>query len=141
MFWQRQSTSITYLGEKSEFQGDLHVEGNLRVDGIVHGNVEVLGDMEIAQGGLVEGAELKAQNLVVRGVLNARIYIQGHLHITNTARLEGDVTSSSLEVEPGATYNGHITTKDSSAAAPAPLPVTDSYPELMSSNSNSDSTY
>lgn len=134
MIWGRQTSSITYLGEKSEFQGDLHVEGNLRVDGIVHGNVEVLGDMEISQSGLVEGTELKANNLVVHGVIKARIYVQGRLSISRTARLEGDVTASSLDIEPGAFYIGHIATQDSktTTSSSAPLPVTDPYPELMS---------
>ncbi|NET48140.1 MAG: polymer-forming cytoskeletal protein [Merismopedia sp. SIO2A8] len=131
MFWQRQASSITYLGEKSEFQGDLHVEGDLQVDGIVHGNVEVLGNMEISQGGLVEGAELKANNLVVHGVVKARLYVQGQLTITSTARLEGDVTAHSLDIEAGAFYIGHIATQDSKASAAPPLPVTDPYPELM----------
>lgn len=130
MIWGKQTSSITYLGEKSEFQGDLHVEGNLRVDGIVHGNVEVLGDMEISQSGLVEGTELKANNLVVHGVIKARIYVQGRLSISRTARLEGDVTASSLDIEPGAFYIGHIATQESKS--PSPLPVTDPYPELMS---------
>lgn len=131
MIWGKQTDSITYLGEKSEFQGDLHVEGNLRVDGIVHGNVEVLGDMEISQSGLVEGTELKTNNLVVHGVVKARIYVKGRLSISRTARLEGDVTASSLDIEPGAFYIGHIATQESKSPAP-PLPVTDPYPELMS---------
>ena len=137
MIWRRQVSSITFLGEKSEFQGDLHVEGNLRVDGIIHGNVEVLGDMEISQSGLVEGNELKANNLVVHGVVKARVLVQGRLSISRTARLEGDVAASSLDIEPGAFYIGHIATQDSQAAASSPsLPVTDPYPELMGTKDN-----
>ena len=44
--------------------------------------------------------------------------------------LEGDVTASSLDIEPGAFYMGHIATQESNA--PSTLPVTDPYPELMS---------
>ncbi|MGF1538140.1 MAG: polymer-forming cytoskeletal protein [Elainellaceae cyanobacterium] len=125
MIWRKQVSSITYLGAKSEFQGDLHVDGNLRIDGIIHGNVEVLGDMEVSQSGLVEGPELRVQNLVVHGVIKARVYVQGRLSLSRTARLEGDVTASSLDIEPGAFYLGHISTAEQKT-----LPVTETYPEL-----------
>ncbi|MEO0408981.1 MAG: polymer-forming cytoskeletal protein [Cyanobacteria bacterium P01_A01_bin.135] len=118
--------SITYLGAKSEFQGDVHVDGNLRVDGIIHGNVEVIGDMEVSQSGLVEGAELRVHNLVVHGVVKSKVVAEGRVSLSRTARLEGSVTASSLDIEPGAYYTGHISTSDSQKT----LPVQEPYPEL-----------
>jgi cytoskeletal protein CcmA (bactofilin family) len=124
---QRQRTiSLTYLSSTSEFQGNLNVEGNLRVDGIIHGNVEVRGDMEISQTGLVEGPELRAVNIVVHGVVKARVVAEGRLTLSRTARLEGDVSANSLDIEAGAYYVGHIATTDVKA-----LPVTNNYPELV----------
>ncbi len=127
MIWRKQqASSITYLGAKSEFQGDLHVDGNLRVDGIIHGTVEVIGDMEVSQSGLVEGPELRVNNLVVHGVIKSSVFVQGRLSLSRTARLEGDVTASSLDIEPGAFYTGHISTADQKN-----LPATEPYPELL----------
>lgn len=125
MFWRKQVSSITYLGAKSEFQGDIHVDGNLRVDGIIHGNVEVIGDMEVSQSGLVEGRELRVHNLVVHGVIKAKVVAQGRLSLSRTARLEGGVTANSLDIEPGAFYTGHISTADDQKALQQ-----ESYPEL-----------
>lgn len=116
----------TYLAASSEFQGTLHVEGNLLVDGIVHGTVEVRGDMEISESGLVEGPEVRARNLVVHGVLKARVLVEGKLTLTRSARLEGDVVASALGIEPGAYYVGYIETKDASRT----LPGTPGVPEL-----------
>ncbi|MGB3612303.1 MAG: polymer-forming cytoskeletal protein [Elainellaceae cyanobacterium] len=118
-------SSITYLGAKSEFQGDIHLEGNLRVDGIIHGNVDVVGDMEVSQSGLVEGPELRVHNLVVHGVIKSTVIVEGRLSLSRTARLEGSVTASSLDIEPGAFYSGHISTTDQKT-----LPVTEPYREL-----------
>ena len=126
MFGRKQTTSLTYLSATSEFQGILNVEGNLRVDGIIHGTVEVRGDMEISQSGLVEGPELRARNLVVHGVVKARVIAEGRLTLSRTARIEGDVTANSLDIEAGAFYVGHISTSDSKA-----LPGTGRLPELM----------
>ncbi|MGJ3245755.1 MAG: bactofilin family protein [Elainellaceae cyanobacterium] len=126
MFRRKRPNSLTYLGATSEFQGTLHVEGGLRVDGVIHGTVEVIGDMEISQTGLVEGPELRAHNLIVHGVVKARVLVEGRLSLSRTARLEGDVTANSLDIEPGAFYLGHISTADVKA-----LPISGQYPELL----------
>jgi cytoskeletal protein CcmA (bactofilin family) len=104
--------TLTYLAANSEIQGDLHVDGNLRVDGIVHGLVEVRGDMEISSTGLVEGPEVRARNLTVHGVVKAHVIVEGKLTLSRTARLEGDVLANGLDVEAGAYYTGYIETCD-----------------------------
>jgi cytoskeletal protein CcmA (bactofilin family) len=118
----------TYIAANSELQGTLRVESNLLVDGIVQGTVEVRGDMEISTSGLVEGPEVRAKNLVVHGSLKARVIVEGKLTLSCTARLEGDVTASTLNIEPGAYYLGYIETLNTKA-----LPGTISRPELMES--------
>jgi cytoskeletal protein CcmA (bactofilin family) len=123
-----ESAPPTYIAQNSEMQGTLFVESNLLVDGIIHGTVEVRGDMEISASGLVEGPEVRARNLTVHGILKARVTVQGRLTLTKTARLEGDVNASALSVEPGAFYVGYIETGEAK-----PLPESRNYPELMGS--------
>lgn len=131
MFGRRQQPSeLTYLSRKSEFQGSLHAEGVLRIDGVVHGNVEIIGDMEISATGLVEGPEVRAHNLVVRGVLKAKVFAEGKLTLSRTARLEGDVVAGALEIEEGAFYAGYIETRDSKK-----LPPSKELPELYGTTS------
>jgi cytoskeletal protein CcmA (bactofilin family) len=110
---------LTYLSQKTEFEGVLHAEGMLRVDGIVHGTVDVQGDLEISSTGLVEGPEVKAHNIVVHGVLQARVIAKGKLTLSRTARLEGDVVAGSLEIESGAYYTGFIETRDAKTLPPS----------------------
>ena len=128
MFNRKLIKALTYLSATSEFEGNLKIEGNLRVDGIVHGTVEVRGDIEISQTGLVEGPELKANNIIVHGVIKARVIAEGRLTLSRTARLEGDVTANSLDIEAGAFYIGHIATTHEVKALPRSA---DRYPELM----------
>ncbi|MCY7391697.1 MAG: polymer-forming cytoskeletal protein [Leptolyngbyaceae cyanobacterium CAN_BIN12] len=122
------ATSLTYLASNSEFQGNLHVDGDLQVDGIVHGTVDASGDMEISATGLVEGAEVRARNLIVHGIIKARVVVQGRLTLSRNARLEGDVVANSLDIEAGAFYVGYIETGDAKV-----LPGIHSRPELMAS--------
>lgn len=125
MFKRKTAPLLTYLSHKTEFEGTLHAEGMLRVDGIIHGTVDIQGDLEISASGLIEGPEVKAKNIVVQGVLKARVYVEGKLTLSRTARLEGDVVAGSLEIEPGAYYTGYIETRDAKS-----LPPTRELPEL-----------
>ena len=118
----------TYIAPNSEFQGSMHVEGDLLVDGVIHGAVDVRGDVVISETGLVEGAEFRAKNLVVHGVLKARVMIEGTLTLSRTARLEGDVSANALSIESGAFYVGYIETGDVKA-----LPGSRPRPELVGS--------
>ena len=118
MFRRKSAPLLTYLSQKTEFEGILHAEGMLRVDGIVHGTVDIQGDLEISSTGLVEGPEVKAHNIVVHGVLKARVVAKGKLTLSRTARLEGDVIAGSLEIETGAYYTGFIETRDAKTLPP-----------------------
>lgn len=119
MFRRKSAPLLTYLSQKTEFEGILHAEGMLRVDGIIHGTVEVQGDLEISSTGLVEGPEVKAKNIIVQGVLKSQVYAEGKLTLSRTARLEGDVVAGSLEIEAGAYYTGYIQTRDANTLPPA----------------------
>lgn len=119
MVRRRPAPTLTYLSQNTEFSGTLHAEGMLRVDGIVHGTIDIKGDLEISSSGLVEGPEVKADNIVVQGVLKARVFVSGKLTLSQTAHLEGDVVAGALEIEPGAYYTGYIETRDAKTFPPA----------------------
>ncbi|MBF2035303.1 MAG: polymer-forming cytoskeletal protein [Leptolyngbyaceae cyanobacterium T60_A2020_046] len=125
MFKRKSAPLLTYLSQKTEFEGVLHAEGMLRVDGIIHGTVDIQGDLEISRTGLVEGPEVRAKNIIVQGVLKARVYAEGKLTLSRTARLEGDVVAGALEIESGAYYTGYIETRDAKS-----LPPSQELPEL-----------
>ncbi|NER84533.1 MAG: polymer-forming cytoskeletal protein [Leptolyngbya sp. SIO1D8] len=119
MFKRKSAPLLTYLSQKTEFEGILHAEGMVRVDGVVHGTVDVQGDLEISSTGLIEGPEVKARNIVVQGVLKARVVVEGKLTLSRTARLEGDVVTGALEIESGAYYTGYIETRDAKTLPPS----------------------
>ncbi len=122
MFGRRKTTTLTYLGSGSEFEGNLKTEGSLRVDGFISGTVEVNGDIEISTSGGIEGPELKGNNILVYGRVKARVVADGKLTLSNTAHLEGDVVANSLEIAPGAVYIGYIATREDRAIAGSPDP-------------------
>ncbi|MBU6228393.1 MAG: polymer-forming cytoskeletal protein [Cyanobacteria bacterium REEB459] len=128
MFRPKSTPLLTYLGQKTELSGSLLAKGMVRVDGMVYGSVEVEGDLEISATGVVEGAEVKAQNLIVQGTLKAdKISVVDKISLGPTARIEGDVVAGSIQIESGAYYTGYIQTHDAQAALPSAAPVPELY--------------
>ena len=131
MFNFRQSSPpLSFISQTSEFEGNLHVEGLLRVEGIIHGCVEVQGDLDIYARALIEGTEVKADNIRVSGVVKAdRIIATQTLTLAKTARIEGQLIVGELVVEPGAYYSGYVQVQQKSALpagfTPAALPGPD----------------
>jgi cytoskeletal protein CcmA (bactofilin family) len=113
------SSQITTIAEKSELEGTLRTEGDLIIDGMVHGDIESHGSIEVSETGLIEGTEVRAAHLSIHGVVKAKLLIQGCLHLSKTARLEGDILASSVQIEPGAFYVGYISITDPKALPPA----------------------
>lgn len=131
MFFNRSkptnTNTMNYLAKGTEVHGDLKSEGSLRVDGVIYGNVDVKGDLEIAASGKIEGAEIQANNIVSQGLIKARIQATGKVTITSTARVEGDVVASAIDIAAGAGFVGHLITKDNKS-----LPGTSDKPQLPS---------
>ena len=128
MFRHKSAPLLTYLGHRTEFEGSLRAEGMVRVDGIIHGCVEIEGDLEISATGLVEGAEVKAHNIIVQGTLKAdKILVRDKLSLSRTARIEGDIVSGSIQIESGAYYTGYIQTHDAQASLPPTTAVAELY--------------
>ena len=119
MFFNRSkstnSNTMNYLANGTEVHGSIKSEGSLRVDGVIFGNVDVKGDLEIATTGRIEGAEIHANNIVSQGIIKAQIQATGKVTITSTARVEGDVVASAIDIAAGAGFVGHLITKDNKA--------------------------
>jgi cytoskeletal protein CcmA (bactofilin family) len=82
--------------------GRLSVEGDLRVTGVVEGELVATGDVEIDGGGRVTGPVTTTQRLVVG----------------RDGSLTGDVRVARLVVEDGATFSGHVSMGKAPAEAP-----------------------
>jgi cytoskeletal protein CcmA (bactofilin family) len=92
--------------------GQLFIEGDLQVSGIVEGALEATGDIEITGGGKVNGA----------------VTAYNRLRVGSAASLiGGDVRVARLTVEDGATFSGQVS-MGPRAVEPSPQPVPEPTP-------------
>jgi cytoskeletal protein CcmA (bactofilin family) len=95
----------TVIGANTSIVGTLKSDGNIRIDGTVEGDIEVLGNLIVGETGRVI-ATLKAQNVHVSGAVKGEIIAVEQLEISPTGKVWGDITTAALHIEPGGLFRG-----------------------------------
>jgi cytoskeletal protein CcmA (bactofilin family) len=95
------------LGPNDSFEGKLTYEGHVHLDGRSEGEFRVSGNIDIAQGANVK-AFLEASNVTVRGNVEGTLNARDKLTIGKSGKLSGDVQVRRLQIEDGASLNGHV---------------------------------
>lgn len=107
------------LGPRDRLVGRLYVEGDLRVSGTVDGALEATGDVEIDEGGKVNGPVTARKRLMVG----------------SNGSLVGDVRVARLVIEDGATFSGNVqmgkTFESKPEPEPEPVAVTEPEPAAI----------
>lgn len=100
---QAQASNRILIG--TEIKGDIKSNGDLRVDGKVQGTITLQGKLVVGKKGTVEG-EINCTNVTVAGLLKGKINVSELTALAASARIEGDLVTTKLSVEPGAEFNG-----------------------------------
>ncbi|HEV2033358.1 MAG TPA: polymer-forming cytoskeletal protein [Candidatus Dormibacteraeota bacterium] len=95
------------MGPNDVLEGKLTYEGHVHVDGRAEGEFRVTGNIEVASGAKVK-AFLEASNVTVKGEVEGALKARDKLILGKNARLSGDVTVRRLQIEDGASLNGHV---------------------------------
>jgi cytoskeletal protein CcmA (bactofilin family) len=95
----------TVVGANTSFVGTMKSDGNVRIDGSVEGDVEILGNLIIGETGRVI-ATIKAQNVHVSGAVKGEITAVEQLEISPTGKVWGDIMTAALHIEPGGLFRG-----------------------------------
>jgi cytoskeletal protein CcmA (bactofilin family) len=95
----------TIIGVNTTFVGTLKTDGNIRIDGTVEGDIEILGNLIVGETGRVI-ATIKAQNVHVSGAVKGEITAVEQLEISPTGKVWGDIVTAALHIEPGGLFRG-----------------------------------
>jgi cytoskeletal protein CcmA (bactofilin family) len=114
-----QHNAVT-LGPRDRVIGTIYIEGDLRVGGIVEGEVEVTGDVAIDDMAKVK-ASVTARDVSISGQVVGAIVARKRLEVTRSGSLIGDVRVARLTIQDGATFSGKVS-MGAAAEAPAKAP-------------------
>ena len=124
----------TTIGADASFKGQLEFEKGARLLGKFDGEVKTKGELVVADGATFTG-EAQAADVRVEGKVKGNLIVSGKAYLAASARLEGDIQASRLEVAEGAVLVGRCTVgakadvKGPAATEPVSALIEDLHPE------------
>jgi cytoskeletal protein CcmA (bactofilin family) len=95
------------LGPGDSLEGRLIYAGSIQVQGRAEGELHVGGNVEVVSGATVK-ALIDGTNVTVRGEVEGPVSARDKLTIGKSGRLSGDINVKRLQIEDGASLNGHV---------------------------------
>ncbi len=96
-----------FLGAGTNYQGKLHFQGAVRIDGNFQGEVVSDGTLVVGQEAVVEG-QIKVGQLVLSGNIQGEVEAMNKVVLHKTAHLQGNIRTPVLVVEEGAVLEGQL---------------------------------
>ncbi|MBX2978532.1 MAG: polymer-forming cytoskeletal protein [Flavobacteriales bacterium] len=97
---------INSIMEGTSIEGEIRSDSNIRIDGRVKGTVHAKGRVIVGQTGVIEG-EVVCHGSDIEGTVIGKVNCQDLLSLKATAKLQGDINTKKLAIEPGAVFTGN----------------------------------
>jgi len=99
------NAAVNMIGAGTVITGDVYSKGDIRVDGTLKGSVTTEGKVVLGKEGVIEG-DIECRDADVSGTIKAKISVSQLLSLKTTAKLNGDIITNKLSIEPGAEFTG-----------------------------------
>jgi cytoskeletal protein CcmA (bactofilin family) len=100
---------VTMVGSGIFLRGSIRGEGDLEIRGRVEGDIEIVGEVIIADGALIK-ADVTARRITVRGAVLGNLTGEDGVRLEGGARVVGDVRGASIGISDGALLRGNVQT-------------------------------
>jgi cytoskeletal protein CcmA (bactofilin family) len=94
------------IGAGTTITGDIVSSGDIRIDGILKGNIKGNARIVIGAEGCLEG-DMEGLRADVMGKVTGKIEVRELLNLHGNAEVRGDIRAGKLQIEPTVTFNGH----------------------------------
>ena len=99
------STSV--LGPTLKFKGELSADEDLLIQGKVEGSIRHTSSLTIGESGHVK-ADTSAEYIVVEGSVDGDLHGVKSVKVRESAKINGNISSPSVSLVEGATFNGNV---------------------------------
>ena len=98
-----------FLGENTEFEGELKFHGTIRIDGHFKGDISAVGTLIIGKSGKVE-ANVHVSSIVLNGELHGNILADERVEIHAPGKVYGDIKAPVVVIHEGVLFEGNCQT-------------------------------
>jgi len=96
---------VTIISSGVVIEGKVTSNGNVRVDGIVKGDITAQGNLAVGEQGSIQG-QLSGETVSIGGKVDGTVNAKEKLVLEAKAVLKGDLITKILVVEAGAIFEG-----------------------------------
>jgi len=100
-----QPTSASIIASGTTVEGDITSGGDIRIDGVLNGNIQCNAKVIIGSQGQVKG-DITGQQADIMGKVNGTIRVKELLMLKGGSNVAGNLFASKLSIEPSANFNG-----------------------------------
>jgi cytoskeletal protein CcmA (bactofilin family) len=111
-FNETDNATINLISNGTEITGDVKSNGDIRIDGLLTGNLTTKGKVVIGPTGKVKG-EVYCKNSEVSGTVDGKICVSQLLTLKTDSKVSGDILTFKLSIEPGAKFTGNCKMSES----------------------------
>lgn len=101
----------TIIGPAINVKGDFKGEGDVIIEGTLEGTLKTDGSLHVGKKAIIT-ASIKAHDAIISGEVNGDITIKGHIDLSSSAKITGDINCASISMEKGASFNGKCVMKN-----------------------------
>ncbi len=118
MFSNKKNTTVSpnesnnIIGKGTCIEGNLKTVGNIRVEGVVKGEITTQSKLVLAEEAHIQGNTF-AKNAEIGGKIEGNIHVYALLVLKKSAVVSGDITTHRLVCEEGAQFNGKCLMQES----------------------------
>ena len=98
-------SGTSLIGTGTTITGDIASNGDVRIDGVLKGNIRGTAKILIGQDGVVEG-DIEGQQADIMGRVEGKIVVRELLNLRSNAVIKGDIRAGKLQIEPTVVFNG-----------------------------------
>lgn len=99
------SDDISIISRGVIIEGKISSDGNIRIEGIVRGDLIAKGNVSIGESGEIFG-NIKGEVINIGGKVNGSVNANEKLLLESNAQLKGDIVTKLLIIESGAKFDG-----------------------------------
>jgi cytoskeletal protein CcmA (bactofilin family) len=99
------ASATSIIGAGTTITGNIQSNGDIRIDGILKGNLVAKAKILIGTDGVIEG-DIDGKQADILGKVTGKIKVADLLYLHGQAVVDGDIYAGKLQIEPTASFNG-----------------------------------
>ena len=116
------SSDRSFFGPGSKIEGNLEIDGDVRLQGVIQGKVSGSGTVTIGDQATIQ-ANVFAPTVIVQGLVRGEIHARDRLELHKSAKVYGMLRAARIRIDEGAQFEGECKMAPAAAEGPKSIPA------------------